>query len=70
MTEQKEEEYECAYCGKEFDDDLEKGIHVADEHIDADQKIEQKSYAEDKRTDLIDEYDKNNKGKAASGGVA
>lgn len=64
-----EDSFECAYCGKDFDDDLEKGIHVADEHIDPDQQIEQKSYAEDKRTDLIDEYDRNNKGKA-QGGVA
>jgi len=65
----KQAQFECAYCGKEFDDDLEKGIHIADEHIDTDQSIEQKSYAEDKRTDLIKEYDKNNKGKA-QGGVA
>jgi hypothetical protein len=63
------EEHECAYCGETFETDLDKGIHVADEHIETDQSIEQKSYAEDKRTDLIDEYEKNNKGKA-EGGVA
>jgi hypothetical protein len=69
MTEQENNDFECAYCGDSFETDLDKGVHVADEHIDPDKSIEQKSYADDKRTDLIDEYEKNNKRKV-EGGVA
>lgn len=66
----KQAQFECQYeCGETFETEHERGVHIAEEHTDPDQSITQKSYAEDKRTDLIDEYEKNNKGKA-QGGVA
>ena len=33
---------DCAYCGESFENELERGIHQADEHVDSDERYETK----------------------------
>lgn len=50
---------ECAYCGKNFDSELERGIHQADKHVDPDERFETKKKRQhNPYTNLIDEWKK------------
>lgn len=50
---------ECAYCGEDFDTELERGVHQADEHVDPDERYETKKKRQhNPYTNIVDQWKK------------
>lgn len=50
----------CAYCEKDFDTELDRGIHQADEHVDPDERYETKKKRQhNPYTNIVDEWKEN-----------
>jgi len=47
---------ECQYCGESFDSVHERGVHVADKHVDSDSNIERVERSKSKKKNILDEY--------------
>jgi len=47
---------DCQYCGKGFDSEHERGVHVADKHVDSDSSIERVERSKSKKKNILDEY--------------
>lgn len=50
-----EERTECPYCGEEFEDELEMGIHISEEHTDEGSINRKKRGGRDKN--IMDEWE-------------
>lgn len=65
---------ECGWCGKTFKTGEEKtaymkeGLHRAKEHINPDESISKPTREDKNDTSLVEEWGKNNQGKASTGG--
>jgi len=56
---------ECAYCGKEFDSEHERGVHQAQQHVDPDENYETKKKRQhNPYKNLVDEWKENGRGRA------
>lgn len=50
-------QHECPYCGEEFDEELDKGIHISEEHTNTGDSIS-RSKRSDTDKNLLDEWDR------------
>lgn len=46
----------CPYCGEEFNDEDERSIHIADNHVDTDSEIVKPSRKRHRDNNLLDRY--------------
>lgn len=50
-------QHECPYCGEEFEEELEKGIHISEEHTDDSESIPSKKRGGDDKN-IIEDWDR------------